>query len=220
MDFDPTPNNQTEPSKVRPEKEENEALELVRKYGPMAALALAAVLVVVLVVIFQRYRAETEVNTASERFLNAQSAEQFQAIVDDHPDTPTAPMALLALAAERYREGRFDMAETHYRQFMERYPNHMMQPAAELGLAYCEEGAGRLDNALSAFRSFAERYPNHYLMAQARLSEARILALQAQYDDARAIYEQFLDEPDSPWRAQARTDLLYMEKKIRAANQQ
>ncbi len=213
---------ESEPNKTPPAKkdaaapETEDVLEVLRTYGPAIAIGLVLAVAIFLGITFHRHRQATARMEASQRFMRAQTAEELQMIVDDYPGTVMAPMALLALASERYHEGAFDRAEMHYRRFLQDHSDHLMRPAAELGLAYSDEAQGRLDDALQGFRSFQTAHGDHYLAPPARLGEARVLGQLARYDEARAIYDEILDDPDHPWRAQARSDLMYMEKEIRA----
>lgn len=191
-------------------------LETLRTYGPAVALGLVLAVAIFLGITFHRHRQASMRIEASQLFMRAQTAEELQMIVDDYPGTVTAPMALLALASERYHEGEIEQAELQYRRFLQDYSDHIMRPAAALGLAYCDEARGRLEEALQGFRAFQSAHDAHYLSVPARLGEARVLGQLARFDEARVIYDEILDDPEIPWRAQARSDLMYMEKEIRA----
>lgn len=216
MDSDSKTSIPTEPKKTVVVPEVADGLETLRTYGPAAAIGVVLAVVIFLGITFHRHKQASAREQASQLFMQAQNADQLQMIVDDYPQTVTAPMALLALASERYHEGSADLAETHYRQFLERHPEHVMRPAAELGLVYCDEARGRFEDALNGFRSFVEMHGDHYLAPPARLGEARILAQLGRFDEARAIYDEILSDPEHPWQVQARSDQMYMEKEIRA----
>ena len=216
MDVDP---NKDKPGAAKTQAQipdVQDGMEMVRTYGPAAAIGIVLALVIFLGLTFHRHKQASAREQAAHLFMQAQNADQLQLIVDEYPQTVTAPMALLALASERYHEGAADLADMHYRQFIERYADHIMRPAAELGLAYCHEAMGRFGDALSGFRAFVAANGDHYLAPQARLGEARVLVQTGQYDAARAIYNEILDDPDHPWTAQANSDLMYMEKELRA----
>lgn len=208
--------NKTPARKDAHAPEIDNVMETIRLYGPAAALGLVLAVAIFLGITFHRHRQASMRVEASQRFMRAQTADELQMIVDDYPGTVTAPMALLALASERYHEGQIEQAEQQYRRFLEEYSDHFMRPAAELGFAYCDEAHGRLENALQGFRAFQAARGDHYLFDLARLGEARVLGQLARFDEARAIYDDILDDPEHPWRAQARSDLMYMEKEIRA----
>ena len=195
----------------------DDPMEILRQYGPPVAIGLTLAVIIFLAFTFHRHRQEAARAQASELFMQAQSPEQLQAIIDDFPGTVTAPIALLSLASERFHGGDYGLAATHYRQFLERYPDHIMRPTAELGLVYCDEAQGLHNEALNGFETFlATHGEDHFLASPARLGKARVLGLLGRFDEARAIYDAILDDPDHPWRAQARSDKLYLEKEMRA----
>lgn len=213
MDSDVT---SKKPADVKIEPELDDAMELVKQYGPTIGIAVLLALVVGGALLYHRHNKEVTRERASELFMTAQSAAEFQDVVDRYPRTPAAPMALLAAAAEWYREGVADIAERLYRQFMEQYPEHPMFASAELGLAHTLEAQGNMTEALSLFES-RSRADDH-LAPLALLSKARVSAALGHTDVALDIYTGILEDPDHPWRAQARTDKLYLEKRLRAAN--
>lgn len=206
-----------EERKVRPDEEVTEVLEMLKRYGPPVAIGFVVAIAILLLVSFRQQQRAGAVSEASRLFLNADSAEEFQQIVDQFPETPSGPMAQLALAAQRYRDGNIEQARTQYSLFIERYPDHMMRPAAELGLAYSDEAAGDLEAALTGFESFQVAHSDHYLTPLARLSEARVLGLLGRIDAARAIYEEMSEHADPVWANEAENDLRYFERRLRAA---
>lgn len=215
-DFEQRP---AEEKKVRPEKEVHQTVELAREYAVPVLIGVAILLVAILMITLRQQQASSARDQASEILLNAQTAEQFQLIIEQYPNTPSAPMAKLALAAERFRQGQPELARIQYGEFIEQYPEHPMRPSAELGLAYTDEAMGNLEQALAGFEAFRTAHPEHFLSPIAKLSAARVLGQLGRADEARTIYETMLDDPDQPWHMQARTDLLYLEKAQRASAQ-
>jgi len=195
----------------------HDPVELLRTYGPAAGIGVAIALIISLGSIFYKNQQQSTRDRASEMLLNAQSVDHLHGVVDQYPATPSAPMALLALAAERFHEGRFDLARTHYEQFIQQYADHSMIPSAHMGLAYSMEAEGQLGAALNAFRALHDAAPNHYLAPLAKLSEARVLATMEQYAEALAIYTDYLDtHPEGAWRSQALAARVYVEKELRS----
>lgn len=202
--------------KIEAAPESSEAVDLLRQHGPAVAIGLAVAVAIFIAIILHRHRQEIERQEASELFASAQGPQQLEAVIDQYPKSPEAPMALLTLASERYDAGEFELAEMHYHQFLDQFTDHTMRPAAELGLTHCHEALGRTEDALNGFRSFVAAQDDHYLAPLARLGEARILAQQENFEAARAIYEEIIDDPESPWHAQAQSSLRHMEKDARA----
>lgn len=202
--------------KVRPDQDVQETMDLVRRYGPAVGTGLLIAIIGMVFFVFMQQREISAEDNAMALFMNARDIGQLQLVVDQHADTAAAPLALQALASRHFREERFDQAQIQYARFIQSYPTHTMRPAAELGLAYCEEALGNLDDALTRFQTFATQNAAHYLVPVARLGAARVLGLQGQADAARAIYEELQTDEASVWAAQAETDLLYLEKEVRA----
>ena len=216
MNKNGSPARPDDTQKIETAHDTNEALDLLRQHGPAVAIGLAVAVAIFIAIILHRHRQETARQEASELFASAQGPQQLEAVIDQYPNSPEAPMALLTLASERYGAGEFELTEMHYHQFLDQFTDHTMRPAAELGLTHCHEALGRTEDALNGFRSFVAAQGDHYLAPLARLGEARVLAQQGNFEAARAIYEEIIDDPDSPWQAQAQSSLRHMEKDARA----
>ena len=79
---------------------------------------------------------------------------RLQMIVDRYPNTPAAPLALLALASQFYASGQYEPARNAYLKLEQSYPQHVFTPAAELGRAQCAEAAYMVDAALASYEKF------------------------------------------------------------------
>jgi len=138
-------------------------------------------------------------------------------VVDRYPNTPAAPLALLALAAQFYSSGQYEPARTAYLKFEQLYPQHVFAPAAELGRAQCAEAAFMVDVALASYEKFIATYPDYYLTPQAIFGKARCLEARGMFDNARILYEDYLTKhPQSPWEGQVKSTLQILDMKKRA----
>lgn len=204
-----------------------EVREFLQKYGP--TILIAAALAVALTVgsgIWQN-RKQDRIEKAA-RLLSGQpmpeeklgpgvTIQRFQMTVDRYPDTPSAPLALLALAAQLYSTGQFEPARANYQKFEERYPRHPFAPAAELGRLCCAEAMGATDIALAGYEKYVPTHPDYYLTPLAIFGKARCLEARGAFDNARIAYEDFLAKnPESPWEGEARSALQNLEMKKRA----
>lgn len=200
-------------------KELAEIKKWLREYGTSTGITVALALALFLGVTLYRMNRSSSERRASELLVQAQSPDDFQQVVDQYAGTTAAPVALLSMASSRFHEGRFDVALTLYQQFLDEHPEHPLATAAVLGQAYCQEGLMQWDTALDAFRAFAGKHPQHALEPLAQFGEARVLVQLGKPQEALAIYQAYLDEHpegNAPWRSQARTALLYLEKDMRA----
>lgn len=214
-----TPTDQSKTSsaekEVRPEKEVQETLALIKQYLPLVLTGIALAVIIAFILLTVRQRRETAREIASELFLNAGTAEEFKLIIDAHPKSPEAPLALLALASSKYRQGAYAEAELHYRRFLEQHSAHPMRAMAEIGLAHCDEAAGRLEAAAEAFTAFAEANPGHFLTPLAQLGAARTQYALGHVEAARAIYEPIINDPEHPWQQQAETEWQHLQRSQR-----
>jgi len=201
------------------DKEEvQQVMDLVREYAVPAAIALGLVLVVILGFTAWRGYKKGLAERAATGLLTARTVQDLENVVSQFPETPSAPAALLTLAAEQLHSGQYLNAQNAYGRFEMQFPNHPLRPVARIGTAYCMEGDGRLAEANAAFRAFAAEYPDHYLAGVAVIGQARCQEQMNNLEGARKIYDDFIAaNPDSPWLQQAKTALLYLEKNMRVA---
>ena len=126
--------------------------------------------------------------TTGEAFDEAERA--YALILEQHPDGPLAPLALLGRArlAERRAEATGERA-------FDADGNRIPAPGYEA--------------ALEGYRSFAERHPNHPEADDALAAAARLdRTVFRDYDDAASILRTLADRPGDPGvRGQARLDL-------------
>jgi len=191
------------------------ALEVLREHAGSIIGGVVLAVAIFLGFTWFRQQSATQREAAAQLFANSQSAEQLQEVLNRFPKAPIAPLALLGLASERYHEGNFELAATHYRQFISQHSQHPMRPAAELGLIHADEALGRVNEALTAYQRFALKYADHYLYAPAQLGQARLLTQAGRFEEAAAIYDAMIADPDQRWQGQASADKSYMEKQRR-----
>ena len=204
-----------------------EVREFIQKYGPTiligAGLAVAASLGFGA---WQNHKAG-QVERAA-RLLSGQpipeeklgpglTAQRLQSVVERYPNTPSAPLALLALAAQNFGAAQYDLARANYTKFEEHYALHPFAPAAELGRLQCAEAGMMTDAALAGYEKFILAHPGHYLVPMAIFGKARCLETRGAFDNARITYEDFIAQnPNSPWEGEARTALQYLDMKKRS----
>ncbi|MBU1694929.1 MAG: tetratricopeptide repeat protein [Verrucomicrobia bacterium] len=200
-----------------PQTDVDKLHSLWREYGQpiLIGLGLAAAFLLG----FGAYRTyrQNSVLKAGQLLARAGTIEQLQQVVSQYPSTPSAPLAVLTMAARQYDAGQFEMAQYTYTQFEQKYPKHPMKTAAELGRAQCLEAAGNLDQAQQAFEAFVASRPDDYLVPLAQLGKARVLAQADRLEDARTAYEDFIAaNPESGWIPMAENALEQVNRLIRA----
>ena len=204
-----------------------EAREFLQKYGTTILVSAGLAIAVALGFGAWQNHKQSQLERA-ERLLSGQpmpeeklgggiTVQRLQMIVDRYPQTPSAPLALLALAAQFYGQGQYEPARTAYLKFEQLYPQHFFAPAAELGRAQCAEASYMTDAALAGYEKFVAAHAGYYLVPQAIFGKARCLEMRGALDNARITYEDFLAKnPQSPWESQVKNALQLLDMKKRA----
>jgi len=166
-------------------------------------------------------RRQGSIERAAQALAVAASPQAYQDVTAQYPNTPSAPIAQLGLAAEYYANAQYDEALAEYNAFEVRYPAHPMRIAVGACKAQCMEAVGQLDEALAAFAAFVEAHPDHYMATVALRGKARCLEQLGRYDEARTTYEDLIAaDPDSEWAALSEKLLEDVQKTIRAEQTQ
>lgn len=158
-----------------------------------------------------------KVEAAAALFASAMTAPQFQEIVANYPETPSAALAQLSLGGAYYDQAEYTLARDAFEQFAAANPGHLMAPNARLGAAQSLEALAQFDAALAAYESFIDGHAGHYLAAPATFGKARVLESMKRYDEAIAVYDEFISaNPGSDWVPRAETGLDFVRKQQRA----
>ena len=220
------PAPQHKPSEVE-KTEVVEVRDFLIAYGPSLLIGVGVAVVLALSIGFYQNHRRQQAEQAARLFAGLSLPEEnveaglgpqkLQMVVDRFPNTPSAPLALLSLAAEQYQAGQYDAAQRSYAQFEQKYARHPFRPAAEFGRVQCQEAAGQTDAALAGFIRFASIQTNHYLTPLAIFGRARCLEQKGDLTAARIVYEDYIARsPASPWLGQARSALQDLERQKRA----
>lgn len=192
--------------------------DFFREYGQPALVGLGIALAIVLGLGAWRNYKQTSAERAAALLSSAASTEQLQQILAQHADSPSAPIAMLALSAQAFAGGQYELAQSTYTQFEQKYPRHPMKESAQLGKAQCLEAMKQYDQALEAFSAFITANSRHFLLPMAVLGKGRCLEQLGRLDEARTVYEDFIAaNPDSNWSGHMRSAIQFVEKQKRAA---
>ena len=207
--------NQNTPEKQNIPEELIELKDAMRTYVLPAALA---VLIAALIFAARGAWISRKNNRAAEAstlLLNAKQASgieekvrRLEDIVSQYSSTPSAPLAMLAIAKAYYNEGKSDIAMARYDDFLKSYPDHRFSAGAVLGRLHCLESLGSLYDALAGYRKFKAQNPSHFLTPQAELGEIRCLTTMARKEEARIACEDIMaSRPETLWAMKARQTL-------------
>lgn len=190
------------------QKEVKEVLVFLRKYAKPAGIAIIVICVIMLSDKFfkaQRHKKEAAADTA---LMDARNAEDLQEVVDTYGSTPTAPLALMELAREKFNAGQFDEAEELYTRFTKKHGDHELAAQAELNLITCKEAKGQLGEAHLLYGGFAKKHAGSFLAPSAMMGRARCLEALDLQDEAQIAYEDIMvNFPETIWSRVAEANL-------------
>ena len=171
----------------------------------------AALIIVVLAIVgFGAYRfySDRRAAAASALLASAKSADAYQQVIADYPNTPAAADAYLLLAEAQRKEKKFTEANTTLQVFIDKNPNHELVSTAKMAMAANLESMGKNDEALSMYQQIASTYPNSFNAPLALLSQVYLLKSRNQTEEARRVCETILTRHrESFWAGEAAQEL-------------
>jgi len=172
---------------------------------------IAALIIVVLAIIgFGAYRFYIDRNAAAASALlaSAKSADAYQQVIADYPNTPAAADAYLLLAEAQRKEKKFTEANATLQVFIDKNLNHELVSTAKMAMAANLELMGKNDEALSMYQQIASTYPNSFNAPLALLSQVYLLKSRNQTEEARRVCETILTRHrESFWAGEAAQEL-------------
>jgi tetratricopeptide (TPR) repeat protein len=205
------------PSEETPKTEKKQLLALFREHVQPVLIGLGIAIAILLAYGAYKNYKQSALMRASQMLMSARSLEQLQQVISQYPSTPSAPIAMLTLAAEYFQSGQYDLAQFTYAQFRQKFPKHPMAMMADIGKAQCLEASGQLDQALAAFEAFILANPGHFLSSSAIFGKGRCLTQMGRYTEAKAVYEDYIAaNPNSGWGPLADSAMLFVDKELRA----
>ena len=173
---------------------------------------IIAALIIVLVGIIgfgaYRFYIDRKAAAASALLASAKSADAYQQVIADYPNTPAAADAYLLLAEARRKEKKFTEANTTLQTFIDKNPNHELVSTARMAMAANLESMGKNDEALSMYQQIASTYPNSFNAPLALLSQVYLLKSKNQTEEARRVCETILTRyRESFWAGEAAQEL-------------
>ncbi len=202
--------------KALEQAEVKEVLNVFQKYlKPVATVTLLVCALFLANNFFRGNRLKKEAK-ADAALMNAQSAADYQAILDDYGSTPSAPLAMMGLAQENFNEGKLDEAAKLYAGFAKKYPKHEMAEQAEFNLITCKEAKGELSEASILYGDFKSKHGDSHLAPVALLGKARCFEALDNFSEAKQVYEDVITYyPESGWSQIAETQLKVVELKLK-----
>ncbi|MDF7801086.1 tetratricopeptide repeat protein [Pontiellaceae bacterium B1224] len=214
------PANHAEAVKQRHDRVEQaevkEVLKFINKYVKPAAIGIVVICILFLgnsLVRSGRLKKEAQ---ADSDLMVAQSAQDYQNILDNYGKTPSAPLALMGLAQEEFNAANVAEAAELYGQFLKKYPKHDMAVQAAYNEITCQEAMGQYAEAAAAYGEFKANHENSHLAPVALLGKARCLESMSSYAEAKLVYEDVMAfYPESGWAQLAEQNLNVVNAKLK-----
>jgi TolA-binding protein len=124
----------------------------------------------------------------------AQSAETFERLLEQFPDSPEAADAALMRAKALERLQQFDAALAMYHTFVEKNPNAKQSPHALFGAARLHDQLEQDQEAATLLQRLIEKYPQFEQMDAVLYQLAWVLVDLKRADDADAIFKRVAGE--------------------------
>lgn len=130
----------------------------------------------------------------------AQTAEQFQEVVEKYSSTKAGKLALPELAFLRFQEKKYDEAITLYEQFLKKVKNRpAYQSLARMALATCYEEKGESQRAIEILEKLNDNQDD-FVAEQSMLNLARLYRDTNQQEQALKILKEFVEKyQESPF---------------------
>lgn len=198
------------------QQEVEEVLGFLQKYSKPATIAIVAVCALFLADrLLKNSRANKE-RKADAALLDARTAADYQAILDDFGSTPSAPLALMGLALERFNAGQVQDAVGLYGDFSKKYPQHELAEQAEFNQITCKEALGQTGDAHLLYGEFAKKHADSHLAPVALIAQARCLESLSLPAEAKQVYEDVITyHPGTGWSRMAEASLKVVEAKLK-----
>ena len=190
------------------QQEVKEVLVFFRKYAKSALIVVVVICALVLANRFFKSQRQSKELRADTALMNARSADDLQAILDDYASTPAAPVALMGLAREKFNAGQIDEAEALYTQFIKKHGDQEQVSLAKLNLIACKESKSQFGEAHLLYGEFVKEHKGSYLVPSARMGQARCLEALGELGEAQIAYEDIIvNHPESSWSRMAEANL-------------
>jgi len=179
---------------------------------------ISALIIVALAIVgFGAYRfySDRRAASASAMLASAKSADAYQQVIADYPNTPAAADGYLLLAEAQRKEKKFTEANATLQVFIDKNPNHELVSTAKMAMAANLESMGKNDEALSMYQQIASTYPNSFNAPLALLSQVYLLKSKIQTEEARRVCETILTRYlESFWAGEAAQEVRLLKPSV------
>ncbi len=195
--------------------EVKEVLNFIMKYAkPVVAVVVVICVLIIAGSIIKSSQIKKEA-AADMAFMEAQTAADYQNILDNYGKTPSAPLALLGLAQQKFNESAVAEAADLYGEFVKKYPAHDNAVQAEYNQINCIEAQGKYAEAAQAYGDFKVAHEKSRFAPQALLDKGRCLEKLNKLAEAKQVYEDVIAfYPNSGWAQLAENNITILNSKM------
>lgn len=166
---------------------------------------------------YQLYTARRAAD-ATALLASANSAQEYQQVIDRYPGSGPAASAYLLLAAQQRAKKNYAEANAALHKFVDQFPKHQLITTAWMGVAANLESLGKNDDALSTYQRLATEYPQSFNAPLALLAEVPLLKAKNRNEEARRACETVISQyRDSIVVSEAMRELMALPKPPAAA---
>jgi tetratricopeptide (TPR) repeat protein len=189
--------------------------EFWAKNGKPITIAVIAVAVIGIGLLYRQHQSSEQVERAADRLAGATDVASLEQIARDYPGSTTAGNALLRVADFYYRNGKYPEAASTYERIEKEIPDYPLADSVKLSHAAILEAQGNLAGARDQYQQVINFSPNSYVANASRMGLARCLEALGQKKEARQVYEELLaGGQNSPWFTQAYLQWVVMNRDV------
>ncbi|MEI8386359.1 MAG: tetratricopeptide repeat protein [Verrucomicrobiota bacterium] len=129
---------------------------------------------------------------------DAKDIPQLEAVIKNYGGTLPAADAILLVAAENQKAGKFEESTTAFQNFLKAFPQHPLAGGALLGIGQNQDATGKPAEAMTTYQQVVDKYPKSYAAPFAGYAQAEILLRDFRRDEAKVVLDSLVSQfPDS-----------------------
>ena len=135
---------------------------------------------------------------AIEALADANDIPRLEAVIKNYGGTLPAADAMLLVAAENQKAGKYAESTTAFQNFLKSFPNHPLAGGALLGIGQNQDATGKPAEAMATYQQVVDKYPKSYAAPFAGYAQAEILLRDFRRDEAKVVLDSLVSQfPDS-----------------------
>jgi len=129
---------------------------------------------------------------------DAKDIPQLEAVIKNYGRSIPAADAILLVAADSQKAGKFEESTAAFQNFLKSFPNHPLAGGALLGVGQNLDATGKPVEAMATYQQVVDKYPKSYAAPFAGYAQAEILLRDFRRDEAKVVLDSLVSQfPDS-----------------------